>query len=235
MTEADFLAAVIDRPADDTPRLAFADYLEDRGLVARADYIRSSIAFAGDGSPPGHEARRLDALLAVHAVEWAGPAALDKKVRLLWSRGFVRELRLAMVRYGGVRCPHGSYGLHMPPNCDECHGSGYIKGYGVDLFRRHPIACVRITDRLPQAEGGAWLWLPAEHYELEGDEEYSHLIPEAIFRRLFAGSAEDAAPDAYRGDDADAMMDALNRACLGFARDAANRGNHRVWPIHIRL
>ncbi len=38
--DADYLRAVIDRPDDDAPRLAYADYLDECGQAERAEFIR---------------------------------------------------------------------------------------------------------------------------------------------------------------------------------------------------
>lgn len=46
MTDDDLRAAIADRPDDDTPRLAYADYVEDRGDPARGQFIRDQIRFA---------------------------------------------------------------------------------------------------------------------------------------------------------------------------------------------
>ncbi len=41
-----FLEAIIGRPDDDGPRLAYADWLDERGDAARAEFIRVQIALA---------------------------------------------------------------------------------------------------------------------------------------------------------------------------------------------
>jgi uncharacterized protein (TIGR02996 family) len=46
MTAADFLAAVCAAPDDDTPRLAFADWLEEQGETDRAEFIRCQLWIA---------------------------------------------------------------------------------------------------------------------------------------------------------------------------------------------
>lgn len=46
-TDADFLAAILDRPDDDGPRLAYADHLDDRG-EPRGQFIRVQCALAGE-------------------------------------------------------------------------------------------------------------------------------------------------------------------------------------------
>ena len=46
MSEAAFLAAIRNDPADDTPRLVFADWLEEHGQPVRAAFVRDQIALA---------------------------------------------------------------------------------------------------------------------------------------------------------------------------------------------
>jgi uncharacterized protein (TIGR02996 family) len=45
-TYSDLLQDVLDHPADDGPRLVFADWLDEHGESARADFIRTQIALA---------------------------------------------------------------------------------------------------------------------------------------------------------------------------------------------
>src|SRR5262249_52097078 len=42
--QAGLLRALCEHPADDAPRLVYADWLDDHGQAAQADYIRSQIA-----------------------------------------------------------------------------------------------------------------------------------------------------------------------------------------------
>jgi uncharacterized protein (TIGR02996 family) len=41
-----FLRAICANPADDAPRLVYADWLEENGAEERAEFIRVQIAFA---------------------------------------------------------------------------------------------------------------------------------------------------------------------------------------------
>ena len=41
MTEEAFLRAIVDRPGDDTPRLVYADWLDDHDASARAAFLRA--------------------------------------------------------------------------------------------------------------------------------------------------------------------------------------------------
>src|SRR5947207_2004490 len=79
--EHPFLAAIVDRPADDEPRLVYADYLDETGNAldaARADLIRVQIAL---DRLPEDDARRVELaekqneLLDIHRAAWTAPLA----------------------------------------------------------------------------------------------------------------------------------------------------------------
>jgi uncharacterized protein (TIGR02996 family) len=84
MTEEDaFLAAVLSEPHDDTPRLVFADWLEERdgpGDAARAEFIRLSVSApettfwphdrASEGTATSFEPGRATALCCDHWDSW---------------------------------------------------------------------------------------------------------------------------------------------------------------------
>jgi uncharacterized protein (TIGR02996 family) len=89
-----FLQAIINDPDDDTPRLVYADYLDDRGENERAEFIRvqcelARLPDAGAGQPSPRrqelEARERQ-LLGKHEDEWAG--CLQGRVDR-FHRGFV--------------------------------------------------------------------------------------------------------------------------------------------------
>src|SRR5262245_40173275 len=75
---AGFVAAVGAAPQDDTPRLIFADWLQDHGDEARAELIRVQCELArleaGDPRRPGLRERELR-LLWDHQLRWLGPLA----------------------------------------------------------------------------------------------------------------------------------------------------------------
>ena len=70
---AAFISAILDNLADDTPRLVFADWLQEHGEEARAEFIRCQIEAAKlpkakrEKSKP---AKRTAALLKKHEAEW---------------------------------------------------------------------------------------------------------------------------------------------------------------------
>ena len=92
---AGFLEAVRAAPADDGPRLIFADWLADRG-DPRAELIRTQIALA---HLPDAHSRRLEllqtehALLTVHAADWAGPFQ-GIASGMVFRRGFVEAVNV---------------------------------------------------------------------------------------------------------------------------------------------
>ena len=57
-----FLAAIHDAPDDDAPRLVFADWLEERGEVERAEFIRIQIEMRREHDAHGRITPRLDTL-----------------------------------------------------------------------------------------------------------------------------------------------------------------------------
>jgi uncharacterized protein (TIGR02996 family) len=93
MNEA-FLTAIRETPDDDTPRLVYADWLEENGDPARAEFIRSSCA--ARRLPEWSEEReraedRAAQLFAEHASRWLGeiPEGLENS---LVERGFWKQL-----------------------------------------------------------------------------------------------------------------------------------------------
>jgi uncharacterized protein (TIGR02996 family) len=77
MTEGDaLLRAILDSPEDDAPRLVYADWLEEHGEPARAEFIRLQIELA---RRPAEEDRRLE--LAERAEE------LENQHRTAWLQG----------------------------------------------------------------------------------------------------------------------------------------------------
>src|SRR5438067_1013306 len=98
-SEAAFLSEVRERPDDDAPRLVFADWLEDVGDAARADFIRTQCRLAAlpewDPQRFDLEERALD-LLAEHRRRWT--ARLPRWARdeeLSFRRGMLESASLS--------------------------------------------------------------------------------------------------------------------------------------------
>ncbi len=101
MSEAGFLADIIERPDDDTPRLVYADWLADQGQDERAELIRVQIERARLDEWDVRQvalARREEALLAEHGREWAGELT-DCCLTWEYRRGFIEEVELNEVHW----------------------------------------------------------------------------------------------------------------------------------------
>ncbi len=96
-TEAALLRAIREMPDEDTPRLVYADYLDEEGDAARAEFIRVQVERTRlperDPRRAALEDREHD-LLAEHECAWLGVAAdaMDGLAEWEFDRGFVNEV-----------------------------------------------------------------------------------------------------------------------------------------------
>lgn len=89
-----FLRAIRDEPDDDLHRLAWADWLDDRGDGRRADFIRAQVRLAAlSEDDPARDALEdeADDLLEGHDQEWAGRVG-ELTLEWSWSRGCVERV-----------------------------------------------------------------------------------------------------------------------------------------------
>ena len=78
-----FLTAVFAAPADDTPRLAYADWLDDHDQSVRAAVIRAGVAAAREGKPEPKGTRRgfaIDSRIVVSADDLLDPLRVRRWV-----------------------------------------------------------------------------------------------------------------------------------------------------------
>ncbi len=68
--EQPFLDAIRSNPADDTPRLVYADWLDEHGQPAKAEYLRRAVALTGPVDVDGAETRALLAVGAELDADW---------------------------------------------------------------------------------------------------------------------------------------------------------------------
>ncbi len=92
-----FLQAIRDAPDDDTPRLIYADWLDEHGQLDRAEFIRIQIFLARlpEWHPQRVELKAIEReLLGRHAEEWAAPLARFSED---WEfrRGFIEVITIA--------------------------------------------------------------------------------------------------------------------------------------------
>jgi uncharacterized protein (TIGR02996 family) len=122
-TETALLRAIRDNPDEDTPRLIYADYLDEEGHCARAEFIRVQVERAqlpeGDPRRSPLEDREHE-LLAEHECAWLGVAPDDTDELDGWAfvRGFVEEVAASPV---------------------------FMRGPGHDLCAAHPVRAWRVT------------------------------------------------------------------------------------------
>jgi uncharacterized protein (TIGR02996 family) len=93
-----FLQAILEAPDDDTPRLVYADWLEEHGDAAeqvRAEFIRVQVELAripgDDPRRPALEMRQ-EELLAAHEAEWLLEVRKRARRGATFRRGFIEEI-----------------------------------------------------------------------------------------------------------------------------------------------
>jgi uncharacterized protein (TIGR02996 family) len=88
-----FRREIVEHPDDDTPRLVYADWLDDQGDADRAEFIRLQIHLArqprNDPRREGWKTRERE-LLEVHAWEWAADVGW-RASEWVFRRGFVER------------------------------------------------------------------------------------------------------------------------------------------------
>jgi uncharacterized protein (TIGR02996 family) len=94
-----FLKDIIEHPDDDTPRLIYADWLDEHGQPARGEFIRVQCELAR--LPEGDERRvvlaaREKDLLAAHAAEWTAPLAGWGAETPEFRRGLVESVKMTV-------------------------------------------------------------------------------------------------------------------------------------------
>ena len=138
-----FLEAIREQPDDDLNRLAWADWLEEKGDDDRAAFVRAQLAAAHlDETDLAIDALedRADDLLALHDRDWAGRVG-ELALAWGWARGCVES---------------ATFTAHT------------LIEHGDELFETMPIRHVRILaddDDLPRIAEGAWL-RHVEHLEM---------------------------------------------------------------------
>ena len=101
MYSSSFLEAIREDPADDVPRLVFADWLEDSGEYDRSEFIRVQCELARGVRDRGRSLElltRLRQLMQAHRETWLGalaPLAPDA----IFERGFVDTIRISASQF----------------------------------------------------------------------------------------------------------------------------------------
>ena len=94
-TKLAFLKAIRKVPADDLPRLVYADWLEEHGEPEYAEYIRFAVAYVGELAVDLHPYRRqLEREIYGLMDKSVGSRRLSRLTRLELDRGFLSSIDL---------------------------------------------------------------------------------------------------------------------------------------------
>lgn len=161
------LAAIRESPADDLPRLAFADWCEENGDPGRAEFIRAQIRHEALGRMTGDEPD-------YDPDEWGrvidAECKYDYERGVWWVESFAPELPPLSIRFSYRR---GFVEVVSGP-LDVLLASGGA------ILAAHPVTRMEVSDRVPlsppgmHADGSCW-WrfpdLPGEVFDaLIGDK-----------------------------------------------------------------
>ena len=225
-TDRDALrAAILAQPDDDTPRLAFADMLDEEGEHGWADTIRAEIAAHAAGRVADTWAAMLTRYLKdwydedltepPNAPEWCSlvprEARGDDTIALgLCPRGFV----------GGVSCSFAEY---------RRHAAAWFAKWPVQhviLFDKRPhiwadTGCLPATQRPP----GRFAWL--SDAVPENDLDSPAVLPREWVRDMTRWNLGRASPDAPGCwfDTVEEACAALSEHCVALGRQAALTGD----------
>ncbi|HYH64523.1 MAG TPA: TIGR02996 domain-containing protein [Urbifossiella sp.] len=214
MTDGDALIhAILAAPDDDTPRLVYADWLDDAGHADRAALIRVQVGLARepDARLKAEEALLLGSTSGDRVRQLRRGWALPRAVRRAWPRGV-----------GGWEWHRGFPEVwHCPLAFWEAHGPA--------IAAAGPLRRVVPTDREPAAPAvnprkpeRTWFRDDAGWVEPPAD---ACLLPPAVFDLLDADALDLAMFDhartyATRG----AAIDAVSSACLLLSTMAVRAG-----------
>jgi uncharacterized protein (TIGR02996 family) len=157
-----FSQAVIDAPEDDSPRLVFADWLEDNGDPDRAEFIRAQIRLAeilAAFSPPDRET--LERIFYGAVDDWRSPGDSPERRELAYRcrRLLDAHEREWLAPLGGV----------MPCEWNWCRGFLYVvqtdlawlQAFGEVLFDLHAVR--RLVATGLNGDVGVLHHIPAHH------------------------------------------------------------------------
>lgn len=107
-----FLDDIIAHPDDDTPRLIYADWLDDNGDPSRAEFIRLQVD-RGRGLSSWESTAREQELLNEHANRWT-TSLLGRVHSVEFCRGFIEAVHVTAAEAGRFRLELSSLCLAFP-------------------------------------------------------------------------------------------------------------------------
>jgi uncharacterized protein (TIGR02996 family) len=227
--DSPFLHAIREAPFDDGPRLVWADWLDEWGECARAEFIRLQCELAAlDAEPPSGrgesgvkfcrrvELRRRERELIPRAWwAWCCPDFLkgrqwsvcrDQSEIAVYAAAGPPEVELTfLIRRGLVEA--------VTLTCRQ------FLDVAAALFRAAPVTEVRLSDREPYHAFGRFNWYDSGRPPTARSVYPASDLPSQLFDRLPGGKSEahrrhyDAAADA---------LSALSAACVALGRARAD-------------
>lgn len=203
---AALLRAILENPDEDTPRLAYADWLDEHARDEHDPRTQWAKMIRGQLDPAGPQrlastlpdvldlAQRLGASLWVDGFchiprqqGEGGPVATGVHVR----RGFVDEIHCGTPTLFGGPCDFCAGRGHFQTSgsyaeCPRCLGPGGVgtgvtTGLALSVFKHHPVARVVFTDKKPYDDERGWFWsMHSLEDEAEGEEVWDYSLPEEL-------------------------------------------------------
>lgn len=213
-TDAGLLAAILADPADDGPRLVFADWLDEHGQEEYAEFIRlecdlsilcekrrKGTATEADEDRQRKLFDRQSELIPtvypryVHPVfRWLNARGIDYGNCVFNRGGFVASVTLPTLAFVGGPC--GSCADEdratrtaiddIEGKCRQCDGTGRVPGIAADLFRTQPVTRVTLSDREPfeSRKGEKFRWWDGRSITPTRDLHPSSTLPAELYDGL---------------------------------------------------
>lgn len=229
------LRRVLEDPADDAPRLTYADWLEEAGQEERAEFIRiqcrwpdqiARVEYCRGNAVGSPLIEWLDSMTSI-----VGHQNYDAR----WQRGFISEIRLTCEQFVGGTCKtcngDGKYYSSRPDSfwdkCEMCNGTGRIEGLAKRIFSEHPVVKAVLTDKQPLRFDNRWLLHNANHRfvstDYDDDSRPSDHITELLFSKIKVQLPQrtDVTDFVKRFRTEQEANDALSDACVSYGRSLA--------------
>lgn len=202
--EQSFLRDIKDKQDDDSPRLIYADWLDEQGRGERAEFIRYDVlhphagfawltgkedVFPYMGIPPG-EPQPVGVPDAEVRRTWMWGEAehlgcvihdLGRDMTYRIDRGFINQVQCPIRSWYGLKC-HCINSGRVVPDCQYCDGKGTTEPFGPDLVRVHPtVQKVILTDVKPILSPSKY-WVLFDLRNRSAIDPYlQHHVPTEIF------------------------------------------------------
>lgn len=214
MTDRDraFLRTICERPDDDAPRLQYADWLEENGLVERAEFIRVQCEIAHEDA-----CGRQDDVWGCFPFEPEGKCFpcqrnVPRRLRERELLAFVSSYTPYIVPDPDIVLDDWAFSRGFVSHISI--GTGDFLRHAKAIFESQPITDVLLVDRVPDMTGNIWFcWESGNNMDEKGD------VPPAIFAFL---------PTHLRYPGISALRkthqescDDLSAACVAYGRQQA--------------